>query len=360
MSRVFPDTKYVGAATEIAPHVLALRGSLTREPVAPDHDGHYARIAEWVAAQGDASFELDIDCGGGEICGLQALVAAVAAKRAQATAHITGYCCSAAYWLAAACGAIICERDGKVGSVGTMIELRPLGPGYRTSTYSPRKNAQDEQVEEILDADCAAFLSDVARLRGWGDIAPKEAARRCGDGKLMTPVEAKKRGLIDKIIGQEETTMADDAPFEGMPEAKEEDLIEKLLKRLDEIEARLAQLEAAPPPVEDVIPVEGAEDMTSEDEKEKEDEDGLEKRVCALELAARDAALAHIPVGERARAALVYEHDRKMFSSLYGAAAIVAPRVSTGAKQTDQPLCDRIDAKVAKGMRYTEALLEEI
>lgn len=191
-----------GEVYEKAPHVIAIRGELTREG-----DGSYEELLSAVARE-SGDFTLDIDCYGGDAIGLIAAARQIAAT-GRAHAHVSGVCASAAYVLAAACEDITAVEDAQIGSVGVMTYAPEPPPGYRTSRWSPRKNMPDQQVDELLDSDCARALRFVSVRRGFGEEDLDRIAHRCSDGAMMTAAAALERGLIDRI-----------APAGGIPEVE--------------------------------------------------------------------------------------------------------------------------------------------
>lgn len=191
-----------GEVFEKEPHVIAIRGDLTREG-----DGSYEELLAAVARE-SGDFTLDIDCYGGDAIGLIATARQIAAT-GRAHAHVSGVCASAAYILAAACEDITAEEDAQIGSIGVMTYAPEPPPGYRTSRWSPRKNMPDQQVDELLDSDCSRALMFVSSRRGFGEEDLDKIAHRCSDGAMMTAAAALERGLIDRI-----------APAGGIPEVE--------------------------------------------------------------------------------------------------------------------------------------------
>lgn len=367
---IAPIPHPVGSVTELSPGYLAIRGMLTREPVDPYHTGNYLwlesalrRLSEDNEAK---AIVLDFDCQGGAVHGIDKVLAAVSECKKPVLALITGTCASAGYWIASACNQIVAYEDAEIGSIGAMA-LTPELPPMRVSQFSPRKNAQDEAIDEIVDAACVRFLKTVAVNRGFVEQDPMAISQRVGEGKMMTATEALERGLIDQILAaqpaKEEGSMVDEEKKkdeESSPscaetedkkqedlEKKEENLsaegdiekednLEDLKKQRDELANKLAELEDRIKQLE--APSSTATNMSGVIQ-------ALSNKVLALEAAVtkaqeekiradREALLAgyiaegKIAPSEREVAASLLSHDRALFDKTYSTRASIFGRKS--------------------------------
>jgi ClpP class serine protease len=367
---IAPDPHPVGSVTELSQDgYIAIRGMLTREPVDRYHTGNYLYLEEVIRRNEQdpnvRAIVLDFDCQGGSVHGIDKVLAAIQDSTKPTLAIVSGVCASAAYWIASACSQIIAFEGTEIGSIGTMA-VTPEMPPMRVSQYSPRKNAQDEAVDEIVDAACIRFLKTVAANRGFIEEDPMAIAQRVGEGKMMTASEALERGLIDQILAaipaKKEDNMADkdeekkdgEAPCSAdVSDKKEEDMekkeenlssedIEKedslddLKKQRDELANKLAELEDRIKQLE--APSSTAANMSGVIQ-------ALSNKVLALEAAVtkaqeekiradREALLAgyiaegKISPSEREVAASLLRHDRALFDKTYSTRASIFGRKS--------------------------------
>lgn len=351
-------------ATETAPGVLAIRGPLSRDPMTEDETAAYSVIAEWIRAQDPAApIYLDIDSIGGDVAGVEALAALIESRPGPTFALVTGTCASAAYWIASACDRIKAVPSALIGSIGTML-AGGGEPVDQSSTYSPRKNAEDEQWQEILDAACERFLAHVARRRGWRETDFDAIAHRCGDGKMMTASEALDRGLIDALT--EEGSMPD---LDQMPQVeKEEQSVEETIRDLrmviEDHEKRIAEMELKLQDLRDEREdeeerVDDTTDDTADGETDAPSAAGnckrptaqstreitaIETRLRAMERAQRDDLVLRLQAEGKIRtkaeadiARNTYDTNRSLFDRVYGrpAAMSAVSRVSSGAGAAD-------------------------
>lgn len=351
--------------------VVVLRGELTRETT-------YEPLKEWVSEQTEP-FVLDIDSCGGDVVGL-ASCCDVLSRSNLANAHISGVAASAAFFLAIACKTVECVEDGKVGSLGTMMICGEKPIGYHNSNLSPRKNAEDSQIEEILDSDAARLLNFVAFQRGFSCEDVSEISSRCGEGKLMCASEALERGLIDKILPcferSEEMSKNKCEEFEGEPMPEEnieekEETVDSLIAKRDQL---LAELEALNEKIAELQPDEETteEVVASEKKKEGAKEEvkvaaSLLRRLERLERLEKEAALSRVPLCERERASVLYDGEmrgeHKLFSKHYSGVAMQAEgRVSFGGKVEPDKFDKRSDFEkvkayaAEKGTSFTDTL----
>jgi ClpP class serine protease len=149
---------------------------------------------------------LHINSPGGEIDGCLELCEKIRVLNTLKPIHakISGYGCSAAYWIASACGDISATKTSIVGSLGVMAVLSPKEDGAHIfiSSQTPLKNKDPETeegacaVQQQIDALCHVFFSEVAKNRNTSlEIVSSEY----GMGASFVGEQALKSGLIDKI-----------------------------------------------------------------------------------------------------------------------------------------------------------------
>lgn len=350
------------AATETAPGHLAIRGPLSKDPFSEDETAAYSVIAEWIRAQGpESTIVLDIDSPGGDVSGVESLVALIESRPGVTLAEISGDCASAAYWIASACDKVTAVPSALIGSIGTMKEGGPCCGDISTSIYSPRKNAEDEQWQEIIDAACERFLAHIAKHRGFEETDFHALAQRCGEGKLMTAAEALDRGLIDALI-EEGSMNPDEMPEVEREEQSVEETIRDLRMVIEDHEKRIAEMELKLQDLRDDkedLDAEGEEDTLKEGEKKDEEEEkkdveakcqkpsarstrqisALEARLRAVERARRDdlvlRLMAEGKIKSKSEAEIAkntYDTNRSLFDRVYGrpAAMSTVSRISSG------------------------------
>lgn len=350
------------AATETAPGHLAIRGPLSKDPFSEDETAAYSVIAEWIRAQDpESTIVFDIDSPGGDVSGVESLVAQIESRPGVTLAEISGDCASAAYWIASACDKVTAVPSALIGSIGTMMGGGPYGgDDISTSIYSPRKNAEDEQWQEIIDAACERFLSHIAKHRGFEETDFHALARRCGEGKLMTAAEALDRGLIDALI-EEGSMNPDEMPEVEREEQSVEETIRDLRMVIEDHEKRIAEMELKLQDLRDDkedLESEGEDGALDEEKKDEEEEkkdveakcqkpsarsnrqiSALEARLRAVERARRDDLVLRLMAEGKIKskteaevAKNTYDTNRSLFDRVYGrpAAMSTVSRISSG------------------------------
>lgn len=378
-------------ATETAPGVLAIRGPLSKDPATEDETAAYSVIAEWIRAQDpDATIVLDIDSIGGDVAGVESLAALIESRPGPNFALITGTCASAAYWIASACDRIKAVPSALIGSIGTMLAGESTTVD-QSSTYSPRKNAEDEQWQEILDAACERFLAHIARRRHFEETDYAAIAHRCGDGKMMTASEALDRGLIDVLTEEGSMPNLDEMPQVEKEEQSVEETIRDLRMVIEDHEKRIAEMELRLQDLRDEREDEEERvDDTTDDTDAGDSSDApsaeakckrpaaqstreltaIETRLRAMERAQRDDLVLRLQAEGKIRtkaeadiARNTYDTNRSLFDRVYGrpAAMSTVSRVSSGAGAADthtQTPAEQAWALVAQSggtMSYAEA-----
>ncbi len=150
---------------------------------------------------------------GGEVTGVSETAAAIyeLRKTKTVTAYISGLGCSAAYWLAAACGKLYVNETGIVGSIGVMavycddskqLEMIGIEEIEFVSSQSPMKNADPKTakgkaaVQKRVDSLAQVFVEAVAKYRG---VSVATVLKNFGQGGVFVGAEAVKAGLCDQV-----------------------------------------------------------------------------------------------------------------------------------------------------------------
>lgn len=158
-----------------------------------------------------ANILMVIDSPGGAVAQVNDFARLVAASPKSVSVHITGLCCSAAYWIgSAAAGGMSMDPTGVVGSIGVLIstsyQVEPDANGRRdldiASTNAPNKRPDlstaegQAQIRQMLDAIEAVFIASVARGRG---VTEATVRNEFGAGGTRTGKDAKAAGMVDRI-----------------------------------------------------------------------------------------------------------------------------------------------------------------
>lgn len=174
----------------------------------------YEEVCRDVAlAQANPSVQaiiLDIDSPGGLVAGCGDAARAIRDSGDKpVVSFVGGMCASAAYYLASATSRIIIGSGSGLGSIGTVIEYVDLEPmmeamGARiirvVAEQSPNKRLDPDspdgqaEMQALVDASAAEFVSDVAVFRGIGDA---DVMSTFGQGLLFDGGEALRRGMAD-------------------------------------------------------------------------------------------------------------------------------------------------------------------
>lgn len=192
---------------------INIRGLLTREPSPFGSD--YIELREEIEstlARGD-DVVLDVDSHGGDLIGVKALADFIFSHRDRITAHVSGVCASAAYYIASAAGHISAPEDAIIGSVGTIGWPPDIGDA-KVATLSPLKNSGDD-LQGLLDDGCERFLRDVARYRGFSGSL-EEVATKVGAGAMLTARDALSHQLIDEVKSMDDDINKTELDDEGI------------------------------------------------------------------------------------------------------------------------------------------------
>lgn len=132
------------------------------------------------------------------------------------SAYVQGQCCSACYYIAAACDRIEATADSMVGSIGTIMPhvemsgfLDEIGYGVTviTNTDSPKKGHGNQYekltpeakatLQSFIDSFGKPFIADVARYRG---ISVQSVIANFGQGDAYRADTAVDSRMIDAVV----------------------------------------------------------------------------------------------------------------------------------------------------------------
>lgn len=183
----------------------------------------YQAIHEGVAQAIEDGIEhivMNVDSGGGEAYGAFETAKEIRKmcdnEGVKLTAYVDGLSASAAYALSCVCDEVIANNYAEVGSIGVVTRLvnsteAQEKAGYKTTyiyaggnkiPYDTDGGFRDEFLKDIqakVDNLYDAFVSHVAEARGMD-----EESVRNTDAKVFTAIEAKEKGLVDKIMSKDE------------------------------------------------------------------------------------------------------------------------------------------------------------
>lgn len=166
------------------------------------------------------------DTPGGSAIGCKRIADMVFAARGKKpiVAYVQGQCCSAGYYIAAACDRIEATADSMVGSIGTIMPhmeiaglLDEIGYGVTviTNTDSPKKGHGNQYekltpeakatLQSFIDSFGKPFISDVARYRGESTEA---VIANFGQGDAFRADAAIQKRMIDAVVTGFSQTLA--------------------------------------------------------------------------------------------------------------------------------------------------------
>jgi ClpP class serine protease len=164
------------------------------------------------------SILFEINSPGGEVTGISELANMIYAARGRKpmTARVGGMCCSAAIWLASACGDIVIDDTAILGSIGVYAayldtKKADAKNGFReikiVSNQSPKKvpDPSTPEGEKLIQARVNAladvFIAAVARNR---DVSVETVMSDFGQGDVFIGQHAVDAGLADRLASFEE------------------------------------------------------------------------------------------------------------------------------------------------------------
>lgn len=164
------------------------------------------------------SIVFNVHSPGGEVFGTNEFAQMVFAARGKKPikAYVSGYGCSAAYFIACAADEIIGDAQSMTGSIGVVAEwqdptefYKMLGVDRRvyTSSNAPKKrldmNKPEDEAEfvAVLDAMEKVFHKFVAKARG---VSIEQVRQDFGQGSVLIGADAKAAKMIDRVGSLEE------------------------------------------------------------------------------------------------------------------------------------------------------------
>lgn len=170
----------------------------------------YTEMADSILAAADdesvKEIQLDVDSYGGYVDGIYKTTEAIALARSvkPVKAVVGSAATSAAYWIASQAESITAESDlSAIGSIGVAAAIwKPEGMYDIASSAAPNKRpdvSTDEGkavIQKELDDIHAIFAGAVAAGRG---VDVEKVNADYGQGGIVLAIDAKKRGMIDKV-----------------------------------------------------------------------------------------------------------------------------------------------------------------
>lgn len=153
---------------------------------------------------------LTVDSPGGAVTQVSEFARLIAQSEKPVAVHVTGMCCSAAYWIASQAREISIDPIGMAGSIGVImgasVQEGPDAQGRRdvaiVSSNAPNKRpdlTSEEgiaSVREMIDAIEAVFIANVAQGRG---VTEATVRNDFGQGGTKTGKHAKDAGMVDRV-----------------------------------------------------------------------------------------------------------------------------------------------------------------
>lgn len=211
------------------------------------------------------SILFNIDSPGGQANGVAEFAAMIYAARGTKPliAYVGGTAASAAYWIASACDAIVCDTTALLGSIGAVAAVPNPHSGEDAeditfvSSQSPNKRADPTtkdgaaEIQRTIDALAGEFIDAVALYRG---VSAKTVIQDFGHGGVSMGRAAVKVGLADRLgsfesvvaelLGQPTATPGKRGGKTMAEEIKGEVMTVELVADTTEFETKLAALEA--------------------------------------------------------------------------------------------------------------------
>jgi len=155
---------------------------------------------------------------GGSAIGCKRVADAIFAARGvkPIMAFVQGQCCSAGYYIAAACDRIESTADSMVGSIGTImphaemadsLAAEGIGITVITNSDSPKKGHGNQYekltpegkatLQSFIESFGKPFIADVARYRG---VSAEAVVKNYGQGDSVRADSAVQIGMIDAVV----------------------------------------------------------------------------------------------------------------------------------------------------------------
>lgn len=159
-----------------------------------------------------ASIVFNIDSPGGEAFGINEIASHIYAARGKKPmmAYVSGLGCSGAYWIAAACDEIVCDKSAFLGSIGVVAVSIDDTAAYKmlgfdkkvvTSSNAPKKRLDLNKPEDLaefqseLDAMEKVFIGFVAKSRSK---TVEQVKTDFNQGGVLCGADAVKAGMADR------------------------------------------------------------------------------------------------------------------------------------------------------------------
>ena len=156
---------------------------------------------------------LRVDSPGGEANGADELAAAIYGARGKKpiTAFVSGFGCSAAYWIASAADRIVVSDQASLGSIGVVLGVTDRSKADEragvsrlefVSSQSPGKrpdhgsNEGKARIQKWVDDLAAVFVAAVAKHR---KVTAETVVKKFGNGGVEVGANAVKLGMADAV-----------------------------------------------------------------------------------------------------------------------------------------------------------------
>lgn len=168
-------------------------------------------MGEFRELQSDSSVKGTIilcDSPGGVVTGVDEAQEEIFRSRAPGKpiyTHVSGMCCSAAFWIASASDAIFASPSSLVGSVGVVLyarkddekgEVTIRSSGAPKKNLSPSSKAGKDALQEWVDGIEGVFVDNLARNRGVSSDVVRE---NYGQGATLLSAKAYESNMIDGV-----------------------------------------------------------------------------------------------------------------------------------------------------------------
>ncbi len=165
------------------------------------------------------SILFEVNSPGGEVTGVNELARMIFAARGKKpmTARVGGMCCSAAYWIASACGDMVIDPTAQLGSIGvyaSFLDTKKFDQKYGFREFKiisddspdkcpdPATAAGEKLIKTRINALCKVFVESVAEFR---DVTTEKVLADFGRGDVRVGEYAIEAGLADRFGSLEET-----------------------------------------------------------------------------------------------------------------------------------------------------------
>lgn len=164
---------------------------------------NYSTILQEIASAPEDCDEIIFmfDSPGGDAQGVYELAELIRNLPVPTIAYVRGMCCSAAYFLASACGQIISTPSGTIGSIGTMLMIRQDPEDVEVITNDV---ARFKHPATPLDTESKSYYQNLCNTLAQ-QFQRFVSMQRVGldadvfSGKVYTAEDAVKAGLIDSV-----------------------------------------------------------------------------------------------------------------------------------------------------------------